>query len=103
MCPSAELSLVDEVSELAEDLPDFAVCDPLSDPVLVAVLLLVVSPPVPTALLLFDPLPLPSVVWLELPPLPPVAVLVADPVLLASAVEALLAFFPLLLCEVLSP
>ncbi|MBV8301916.1 MAG: hypothetical protein JOY68_08330 [Candidatus Dormibacteraeota bacterium] len=94
--PSAELSLPAVVSDVALDEPDVADSDPPPEPLLDALLLLEVSPPVASAVLPLAALPLPSAFWLELPPAPPVAPLVADPEFHALAVELLLSS-PLLL------
>jgi hypothetical protein len=97
--PSDELSLSAELPDEAHEFPDVEDCEPLPEPLLDAELLLVVSPPVATALLLLDEVALVSALWEELPPAPPVALLDAAPEFPALAVEAPL---PLLL-EVLSP
>ena len=78
------------VSEEDVDFPDVALCDPPPDPELNAELVLLVSPPVASAVLLLLALPLPLALWLELPPLPPVAELDALPELPDFAVDELL-------------
>ncbi|MBV8301915.1 MAG: hypothetical protein JOY68_08325 [Candidatus Dormibacteraeota bacterium] len=88
--PSALLQLDALVSDVADELFDVEDSDPLPDPLLDAVLLEVVDPPVALAPLLFDALPLPVADCDELPPLPPVALLEAFPELVESAVDELL-------------
>jgi hypothetical protein len=73
--------LSEVVLESAVDECDFADCEPLLEPVLLALLELEVSPPVAVAVLVLEELPLPEALWVELPALPPVAVLLASPAL----------------------
>lgn len=87
--PSAPLPFSALVHELALELPDFAVWLPPPDPELLAELLLLVPPPVAVAPLLFEALPLPETVCVELPPFPPVAELFALPEFPEVALEAL--------------
>jgi hypothetical protein len=89
--PLDELPFVDVVVDDA--LESFEVEDPEllpEPPLLDALLVPVVLPPVAVAVLVLAALPLPDVDSVELPPLPPVAVLPALPELPALAVDELL-------------
>jgi hypothetical protein len=79
--------LSEVVLESAVDECEVADCEPLLEPVLLALLELEVSPPVAVAVLLLEELPLPEALWVEVPALPPVAVLLASPVLPGSVDE----------------
>lgn len=95
--PCDPLLLSDPVHESAWDSFEVADSDPLPDPLLAALLELVVSPPVAEAVLLLAELPLPDADCEELPAAPPVAELEALPELPAVAVDEPLPSDPLLL------